>query len=230
MADPGGQLASADPDADNPWHAKLAHGGEEILGRLLIREPTDRAYHRCVGGKAQRAARAVPSFRRAGGKARSHCAVHRDADGPHPVRRHQAPPDRLDRHSGPDAQRHVRDAAQSALDRDVRTATAAGLKLVEREAVIRMDDPRHRDTAGGETADGTRLRGVRMDHVKPALPEQGAESAQRLQITARVDGGAQRRLDDHLQASHGRLIEQVVAAAGDDRRLELIMIKYLGAT
>ena len=99
---------------------------------------------------------------------------------------------------------------------------------MEREAVIRMDDPRHRGAAGGEAADGTRLRGVRMDHVKPALAEQGAECAQRPQITARVDGGAQRRLDDHLQASRGRLIKQVVAAAGDDRRLELIMIKCLG--
>ena len=180
-----------------------------------------RAYHRSISGKTERASRAVllwPPARVHGssapgplstatrwyGHGRMLSRPRRTASTATPVPTHNATSViRLEAVVRPRRRRY--DARRK-------------LKLVEREAVIRMDDSRHRGAAGGEASDGTRLRGVRMDHVKPALAEQGAECAQRPQIMAWVDGGAQRWLDDHLQASRGCLIKQVVAAAGDDRR------------
>ena len=100
-----GQLASADPDADDVGPAQMIDHGEEILWRLLVGEPANGADHRSTGGNAESAARAVSGFRRTGGQFRSGRAVNGHADGADPLGRDQPPPDRLDRDPGPDAQR-----------------------------------------------------------------------------------------------------------------------------
>jgi hypothetical protein len=68
-----------------------------------------------------------------------------------------------------------------------------------------------------------------MYHVEAGPAQQGAERMQCPQVIARIDRRAQGGLDDHLQAGRGRLIEQVIAAAGNDRGLELIAVKRLRA-
>ena len=95
--------------------------------------------------------------------------------------------------------------------------------------MIGMHDSRHRSAAGGQAAERPGFRGVRVRHVEPAPVKQDRQRAQRSQVAARIDGSAQGRLDDHLQARRGRLIQQMVPAAGDDRDLELIRVKRLRA-
>jgi hypothetical protein len=144
-------------------------------------------------------------------------------------RRDQSAPDGLNRYCRPDAQRHVGDPAEPALDRDVRSAPGPRLELVEGEAVVGMDDAGHRGPAGGHPAERSRLGGVRMGYVETAPAEQAAQRKQGPQIVARSDRGAQGRLDDHFEAGRRGLIEQVVAAAGDDRYPEAPEVERLRA-
>src|SRR6516225_9250568 len=62
-ADALGQLAAADPHADDLRAPQSRHGGEEILGRLLVGEPADRADHGGVGRQAESEAGALTRVR-----------------------------------------------------------------------------------------------------------------------------------------------------------------------
>jgi hypothetical protein len=98
---------------------------------------------------------------------------------------------------------------------------------MEGKAVVGVDDPRHAGPAGGHPAERPGLGGMRVHHVEAALAEQVAQGPQGPPVTARVDRGAQRWLDDHLQASRGGVTQQVIPAAGDDRGPEAIRIERL---
>ncbi len=120
-------------------------------------------------------------------------------------------------------------APQSPFDRDVGTAAAARLKLVEREAMVGMDDPRHRGATGRHPAERPRFGGVGMRHVELAPAEQIVQCMECPQVAAGIDRHPQRRLHDHLEACRGRLIEQVIPASGDDRDLKVSGIEHLRA-
>jgi len=123
----------------------------------------------------------------------------------------------------------VGDAPQSPFDGDVGTAAAARLKLVEREAMVGMDDPRHRGATGRHPAERPRFGGVGVRHVELPPGEQDVQRMEGPQVAVGIDGHQQRRLHDHLEACRGRLIEQMVPASGDDRDLKVSGIEHLRA-
>jgi hypothetical protein len=224
-----GEIAAADPHTYHLRPAKLVQSGQEILRCLLIGEPADRAHHRRVGGKTERAPRPFPGLRRADLSLRPRRGIHGHPDGPDPIGGDQAAADGLDRHAGPDAKRNIGDAAQPALDRDVGAATAAGLELVEREAMVGVHDPRHLGAPGGQAAERPGLGSVGVCHVEPSPAQPSGQRPQRAQVAAGIDGHAQRGLGDHLQARCGRLVQQVIPAPGDDRDLEPAGVERLRA-
>ena len=209
-ADALGQLAAADPHADDFRAPQGRHGGEEILGRLLVGQPADRADYGGVGRQAEGEAGALARLRLPGAHARPRPVrpVHRDADGADPLGRDQLSPDGFGGDRVAHAQAHVGDPAQPPLDRYVGPAPGCRLELVEREAVEGVHDPRNPGPVRGQPADGSGLRAVGVHHVELPLPEDLLEPSERRQIAARGDHLAQRGVDEDLEAGGRGLVEQ----------------------
>jgi hypothetical protein len=70
---------------------------------------------------------------------------------------------------------------------------------------------------------------MRVRHVEPAPAEQDVQCVERSQIAARINRRAQRRLHCHLKARRGRLLQEMIPAASDDRDPEVIWIERLRA-
>ncbi len=111
-----GQFPVADPDSGHPGPPERAQRGQEVVRRLLVGQPADRADHRGVRGQAQfGAGPAAPGRgrRRPGGGLVGTVRDH--PDGAHPLRGDQPAADRLDGHPGAHAQGHVGDPAEAAF-------------------------------------------------------------------------------------------------------------------